>query len=68
MNKIIDKLADLIDVKSFITIAMTATMIAMLCGTFNPAEEFKALFCTSYGCIITYFFTHKSSDERSDDF
>lgn len=65
--KILDKLAELIDVKSIITLAMTAVMIAMLCGSFNPPEQFVTLFCTSYGSIITYFFT-KKKDEKVETY
>ena len=54
-----DKLAKLIDVKSLVTITMTGIMAALLLGKFNPATEVMALFCTSYGAIITYFFTKK---------
>lgn len=55
--KLIDRVSALVDVKSLVTLSMTVTLIAMLVGAFSPAEEFKALYCTSYGCIITYFFT-----------
>lgn len=65
MNKILDKIADLIDVKSIVTLSMTGVMIAMLVGSFNPVDEFKVLFCTSYGCIITFFFTKKKNDEAT---
>lgn len=63
MNKILDKIADLIDVKSIVTLSMTGVMIAMLVGSFNPQKEFAVLFSTSYGCVITYFFTKKPSDK-----
>lgn len=59
--KIVERFAELIDCKSIVTLAMTATLVAMLVGAFNPTEEFKALFCTSYGAIITYFFTKKDT-------
>jgi hypothetical protein len=54
-----DKFAKLIDVKSIVTLTMTGCMAALLFGPFNPPKEALALFCTSYGSIITYFFTRK---------
>lgn len=61
--KIVDNFAALIDVKSIVTLLMTAIMILMLCGKFTPSEEFTALYCTSYGAIVTYFFTKKNGEE-----
>jgi hypothetical protein len=58
-----EKFAKLIDVKSIVTIAMTGTMIALLVGVFNPPKEMLALFSTSYGAVITYFFTKKQTAE-----
>lgn len=54
-----EKLAKLIDVKSIVTITTTVLMGALLLGKFEPQKEVMALFCTSYGAIITYFFTKK---------
>lgn len=46
------------DVKSFVTIIMTIGLIVLLLvPNINPPTEIVALYCTSYGCIITYFFT-----------
>lgn len=52
-----EKLAKLIDVKSVVTLAMTAAMIALLLGGFRPEQELLMLFSTSYGAVVTYFFT-----------
>lgn len=57
--KITEKIAKLIDVKSIVTLALTAGMIYLLFGSAEPSKETMALFCTSYGAIITYFFTRK---------
>nr|DAM66251.1 MAG TPA: hypothetical protein [Caudoviricetes sp.] len=39
---------------------MTMGLIAMLLiPGINPPKEVLALYCTSYGAIITYFFTKK---------
>ena len=56
-----EKFAKLIDVKSIVTLAMTAIMAALLLGKFDPPAELLALFSTAYGAVITYFFTHKST-------
>lgn len=48
------------DVKSFVTIIMTiGLMVLLLVPNINPPSEIVALYCTSYGAIITYFFTRK---------
>ena len=48
------------DVKSFVTIIMTVGLIVLLLVSgINPPKEIVALYCTSYGSIITYFFTRK---------
>ena len=51
------------DVKSFVTIIMTLGLILLLfIPNINPPTEIVALYCTSYGSIITYFFTRKSDN------
>lgn len=55
-----DKLAKLIEVKSLVTLTMTAVMAALLLGKFEPSREMLALFSTAYGAVITYFFTRKN--------
>lgn len=57
------KFAKLIDVKSIITLAMTAAMIQLLQGNINPPVEVVALFSTSYGGMIAFFFTKKDKKE-----
>lgn len=59
-----DKLAKLVDVKSIVTLAMTAALIALLFTNVEPPKELLALYCTSYGAVITYFFTKKSGDAQ----
>ena len=54
-----EKFAKLVDVKSLVTLAMTAALVALLFTGIEPAKELLALYCTSYGAVITYFFTHK---------
>jgi 4-hydroxybenzoate polyprenyltransferase len=55
--------ANLLKVKSIVTLVMTGALVALLlCPTINPPQEVLALYCTSYGAIITYFFTRKDGD------
>lgn len=58
MKKAID------DVKSFVTVVMTLGLVALLfIPGINPPQEIIALYCTSYGSIMTYFFTKKDSND-----
>lgn len=54
------------DVKSFVTVIMTLGLIALLfVPNLEPPKEIIALYCTSYGSIMTYFFTRK--DEKKTE-
>lgn len=53
------RIADLINVKSIVTLALTGTLVALMFTDVSPTKELLALFCTSYGAITTYFFTRK---------
>ena len=50
----------LTDVKSFVTIVMTIAMVTILFVPKDINKEVLMLFSTSYGAIITYFFTRKN--------
>ena len=53
------------DVKSFVTVAMTIGLVLLLfIPNLNPPTEIIALYCTSYGSIMTYFFTKKNNNEE----
>lgn len=53
------------DVKSFVTTVMTFGLLALLfIPNLNPPPEVIALYCTSYGSIMTYFFTKKIEDKE----
>ena len=54
-----DKLSKLLEVKSLVTLALTAAMLGILFSGIRIQQDALALFCTSYGAIITYFFTRK---------
>lgn len=52
------------DVKSFVTIILTIGLVVMLLvPNVDPPKEVLALYCTSYGSIMTYFFTRKEVDK-----
>jgi len=56
------------DVKSFVTIVMTVgLMVLLLIPNVNPPTEIVALYCTSYGAVITYFFTRKDSGNNENN-
>lgn len=59
-----NKFAKLIDVKSIVTLALTGAMVAILFNDTQISQEALALFCTSYGAIITYFFTRKDGEKE----
>lgn len=59
--EILRKIAALIDVKSLVTLAMTAALVVLMFSAAEPPRELLALYCTSYGAIITYFFTRKQA-------
>ena len=58
-----ERFAKLIDVKSIVTIVMTAALVALLFTGVEPAKELLALYCTSYGAVITYFFTKRDGGQ-----
>lgn len=58
-----EKFAKLIDVKSIVTLVMTVALVALLFLGIDPPKELLALYCTSYGAIITYFFTRRDAKE-----
>lgn len=56
------------DVKSFVTVIMTIGLIVLLLvPNINPPKEILALYCTSFGAVITYFFTKKDNDAKVDE-
>ena len=57
-----EKIVKLVDVKSIVTMGLTACMAVLLFGKAEPPQEALALFCTSYGAVITYFFTRKEQE------
>lgn len=67
MKEIIAKrIAALLEVKSLVTLALTAAMVVMLFRADSIPNELLALFSTAYGSVITYFFTRKSGAGGED--
>ena len=63
MKKIVNKLANLIDVKSIVTITFTICFAVLsLTGTVSSAD-----FITMFLVIITYYFSKKDEKINSDD-
>lgn len=60
INKmVLTRILKLFEVKSIVTIAMTIGLLVAMFGNYNTPSEVLGLYCTSYGAIITYFFTRK---------
>jgi hypothetical protein len=62
-----NKLLKLLEVKSIVTILMTISMVLLLTGVFNPPDYIFALYSTSYGAVITYFFTKKNDNDKEGE-
>lgn len=58
-----EKLTKLIDVKSIVTLVMTIALVGLLFFDRQPNDTVLALYCTSYGSIVTYFFTKKNENK-----
>lgn len=63
-NNMKEKICKLIDVKSIVTLSMTVGLLALLFCPVEPPKEILALFCTSYGSIMTYYYTRKDGDGK----
>lgn len=59
-----EKFAKLIDLKSIITLIMVITLVAVLFSDLPIDSDFKTLFCTSFGMVMTYYFTRTSTDKK----
>lgn len=64
--KIVEKIAKLIDVKSIVTITMTGIMAYLLVSGREIQPDLLALYSTSYGAVITYFFTRINNKANTD--
>lgn len=59
-----EKVSKLIDVKSIVTLFMTLILGILLIIPWDVNKELLMLFSSTYGSIITYFFTKKNNDEK----
>lgn len=56
------RIANLLSVKSIVTVLLTAILLVMLIGHYEPPDELLTLYCTSYGAVLTYYFTRKDEE------
>jgi len=54
-----ERIANLLSLKSIVTLLMTALLAVMLLTEINPPKELLSLYCTTYGSVMTYYFTRK---------
>lgn len=57
-------ISNLFKIKSVVTITMTIILACLLLGDYNPPQELLTLYCTSYGAVLTYYFTRKDEEEE----
>lgn len=62
-----EKLAKLIDVKSIVTLFMTIALVVLMFTNIEINKELLMLFSTSYGAVITYFFTKKKENKEEGE-
>jgi len=55
------------DVKSFVTVVMTIGMIALLFMPIEINKDVLMLFSSTYGAVITYFFTRKGENKEEKE-
>lgn len=62
-----EKFAKLIDVKSIVTLLMTIALVVLMFVNVNINKELLMLFSTSYGAVITYFFTKTKENKNKEE-
>lgn len=62
-----EKFAKLIDVKSIVTLLMTIALVVLMFTNIEINKELLMLFSTSYGAVITYFFTKKKENKENKE-
>ncbi len=62
-----EKIAKLIDVKSIVTLVMTIALVVLMFVNVEINKELLMLFSTSYGAVITYFFTKKKENKENGE-
>lgn len=59
-------LAKLIDLKSIVTLLMTIFMGVLLFSGRTAPQELVALYASSYGAVMTYYFTRQKEASNGD--
>lgn len=59
MKDFVVRICKLLEVKSIVTLAMTGALVYLLAANKAIQPELLALYSSSYGAVITYFFTRK---------
>lgn len=59
MKNFVERICKLMEVKSIVTLAMTGALVYLLATNKAIQPELLALYSSSYGAVITYFFTRK---------
>lgn len=62
-----EKFTKLIDVKSIVTLLMTMALVVLMFTNVDINKELLMLFSTSYGAVITYFFTKKKENKENKE-
>ena len=65
--EIIKNIANLIDVKTIVTLGLTLTLILILTGKFTPSDTAFDVFKIVYTAVITYFFTKATTTSSGSD-
>ncbi|MEG2527163.1 MAG: hypothetical protein RSA62_08080 [Oscillospiraceae bacterium] len=61
------KLANLIEVKSIVTLALTAGLMLLLFNSDDVSKEVLILFSNAYTAVMTYFFTRKNPEKANKE-
>ena len=66
-NKILEKVAKLIDLKSIITLTLIITLEILIVTGTNLENNLFLLFSNILTMVVTYFFTKKSNNEVNNE-
>ena len=58
----LSRFSNLIDVKSIVTITMTCALVGLMFFSENVNKDILMLFSSTYGSVITYFFTKSKTE------
>lgn len=57
-----ERIAKLIDLKSIVTLLMNISLVIMLFYRQEIDKDILMIFSTSYGSVMTYYFTKRGSE------